>query len=552
MTIGVVIEGVQRLFMTRSIRLNKADNLWRIEAVLKSLLIVSIIFVSIKLIFYHFQVISNIFPNEYRESATLLMTDLLLKGGHPYALENQPEYTNVYGIFYHILVLSLAQLFGTTLPVHRVVSALFIFSACSVFFAALRWRRVSLVFSLSATLILYAHLLYFTTPLARPDGLGFFLFLYSILIPWRFQYSSWSRLVSVIFGILGFLTKPYFVLSILYLTLYLFLFKSKKLGIQQGAISLVSLAITIWIVNQNLETYFNNVLWINYYIAGQDILYPLQQLYAYSKTNLGIILVFIICLLVNKRINIQNYQNDKNKINKSLSFNFRNLEKPLINFNIGFIEFSLILSLFIFLSKLGQHWGSWLIYIHHLISPFLILLSFELLDNQLKHSKNKFLGLIFSLLVLLNLLSVSSSQFLPPLDYNLMAWKNLKVLVSQHKNIFNSPAIASILLEQGKKVYDSGQSQYFVLSTKRPAFLDKIISPKRREIQRRYDTFLQKINNDVKSKKYDLVILTKGYSPFISEKFLKKYYSYQKTFVAPMSVKAQRNWELDIWKPKLS
>lgn len=535
--------------MSKYFKLNVFFKSDKIETLLKTIFITIIVLVFIKLLFYHIQVITNVFPNEFRESSSLLTTDLLLKGGQPYALENQPEYTNVYGIFYHLITLSLAQLFGVTLPVHRFVSALFIFASCSILFAALQWRNVSLTFSLSATLILYAHLLYFTTPLARPDSLGFFLFLYSILIPWRFHYSPWSRVVSTLLGILGFLTKPYFVLSLLYLTLYLFLFKSKKLGIQQGILSLALLSLTIWIVNQRLETYFNNVLWINYYIAGQDWSYAVKQLYAYAQTNFGIIASFLICVFFSRNIYKQCSQFVKLKNLPKISFD---IKEPLIKADINFIEFCLWFSLLIFLFKLGQHWGSWLIYLHHLISPFLIFISIYLIDKNIKKTKNKLLILLLNVLVLMNLLSVSSSHVLPTLDSNLKDWNYLKTLVSQHQHIFNSPAIASILLEQGKKVYDSGQSQYFALSTKRPDFLDIILQPKRNQIQNRYKAFLKEITNDIKSKKYDLIVLTKDYSPFIPEKFLKKYYQYQKTVIAPMSVKNRRNWELDIWKPKAS
>ncbi len=535
--------------MSKSIKLNISVNLGRMESAFKTILIALVFLCFVKLLIYHFQVISNIFPNEFRESASLLTTDLLLKGGQPYALKNQPEYTNVYGIFYHFVVLSLAQLFGTTLPVHRVVSALFIFASCSVFFAALQWRNVSLIFSLIGTLILYAHLLYFTTPLAKPDSLGFFLFLYSILIPWRFQYSFWSRLVSAVFSILGFLTKPYFVLSLLYLTLYLFSFKSKKSGIEQGALSLFLLIITILVINQKFETYFNNVLWINYYIAGQDFSYVFKQLYAYSQTNFGIIFSLLFCVFLSGAVSQKKCQHFQLKYYKNLKVSFFDLKKPLIQADFDFINFSLFISLLIFLFKFGQHWGSWLIYIHHLISPFLILISIIALDKQIKKSKNKLITISLNILLIFNLLSVSSPQFLLPLDYNLKDWSRLRALVSQHQHIFNSPAIASILIEQGKKVYDSGQSQYFALSTKRPDFLDSILFPKRNQIQKRHQEFLQEITEDVKSKKYDLIVLTKGYSPFISEKLLKKYYRYQETLIAPMSVKTKQNWKLDIWKP---
>ncbi len=533
------------------------DKLYRAEFLLTNLLAIilslilltSLSLISLKLIIHHFQVIGNFFPNEYRESATLLTTDLLLKGGNPYALENQPEYTNVYGIFYHIIVLPFAKLFGTSFPVHRAVSAIFIFASCSTFFAAMRWRQVSLVFALSGTLILYSHLLYFTTPLAKPDSLGFFLFLCSILIPWRYKYSFLSLLVSSVLGILGFLTKPYFILSLLYLNLYLFIFKSKKLGIQQGILSLVLLVLTFFELNQRFETYFNNTILIHAYIAGHDFIHAIKQFYEYSKINLGITLIFLLCVFLERSSGKS--KPHPIKAQRKLEFNLLNLEKPVLNQEASLIEFCLVLSLLLFFGKFGQHWGSWLIYIHHLISPFLIFLSFELLSKRLKNKGTDCFNLLLIFLVLINLFSSSSSQLLPQPDYSLKNWNNISALLSRHKHIFNSPAIASILIEQGKKVYDSGQSQYFVLSTKRQGFWGNIIPPRQSKIQLRYETFLQEINRDVKSKKYDLIVLTKGYSPFISENFLKKYYQRKTTLIAPMSAKSKQNWKLDIWKPIL-
>ena len=529
---------------------DSSDDLKTSEFILRKLLIITLGFVLLKLVTYHFQVIGNFFPNEYRESAILLVTDLLVKGGNPYDLINQPQYTSVYGIFYHIIVVPFAKLFGTNFPVHRSISAAFIFASCFVLFAAMRWRKISLVFALSATLLLYSHLLYFTTPLAKPDSLGFFLFLSSLLIPWRYQYSRSSLLSSTILGVLGFLTKPYFILSLLYLNLYLFIFKSKKKGIEQGLLSLLVLVLAILIVNESFETYFNNIILINLFIAGHDFVYAIKQLYAYIQINYGIILIFFVYIFTDTNIDLLKHPITNIKSLKRIKVNFGDIKKPLINLNIDLIEFCLIVSLLIFLSVLGQHWGSWLVYINHLISPFLIFLTFDLLNKKLRDKKVTLINLIAILLILLNLLSVSSSQVLPQLDYGLKDWNNLRGLLSRHQHIFNSPAIASILIEQGKKVHDSGQSQYFVLSTQRPAFWDIIVRPKRREIQMRYQQFIQEITNSVKLKKYDLIVLTKGYSPFISEKLLKRYYQYKKTLNAPMSVKTKQSWKLDIWKPK--
>lgn len=254
-----------------------------------SFIVLSLLFAS--LAFWHFQVIANPFLNEYREGSVLLSTDLILKNGNPYDLINQPEYTNVYGIFYHLIVLPFAKVFGPTLRVHRAVTAFFILASSLLLFLAMRWLKVSLVLALSLTIMFYAHLLFSVTPLARPDSLGTFLFLCSILIPWRYQYSSLSSIISILFGILAFLTKPYFILALPYLSLYLFLFKSKIKGIQYGGIASACLLFTILVVNRLFECYFNNTFFIHSNIAGHNLSHAIKQLVTYAEYNWSIIII---------------------------------------------------------------------------------------------------------------------------------------------------------------------------------------------------------------------------------------------------------------------
>jgi len=517
---------------------------------LRVLLWIFFSFVLIKLVIYHLQIIANVFPNEYREGAILLTTDLMVNGGNPYALANQPEYTNVYGIFYHLIVLPFAKWFGINFPVHRAVSAFFIWASCWIFFDAMRWQKVPWVFAFSSTLILYGHLLYFTTPLARPDSLGFFLFLSSLLIPWRCLYSFWSLLVSILLGVLAFLTKPYFILSIFYLTLYLFICKSKKDAIKYGILSLIVLIIAILGINHFFETYFNNTLWINVNVAGNTFKYAFQQVYEYARINWGIIFIFLVSIFYA----IVDWHKDdlihRTIKWKCLNLDFFNLNQPLINFDIGLINFCLILSLFLFLCKFGQHQGSWLTYIHQLISPFLLLVTFGVFKPQIKNRNKSWLSLILTLLVFLNLLSISSSQLLPRPDYSLKEWNNLRALLLPHQHIFNSPAIVSILIEQGKKVYDSGQSEYFLRSSANQEFWDVFMPGNRIKIKQKIQGFLREVNQNLQLNKYDLIVLTKGHYRFISEELLTNYYEYKKTVLAPMSAKVKRNWELDIWQPK--
>lgn len=500
----------------------------------------------IKLSFLHFKLVVNSFPNEYREGAIILNTHLIVTGGNPYDLANQPVYTNVYGISYHLIVYPFAKLFGTTLPVHRAVSAFFVLASCFVLFLAMRWIKVSLFLSLAATIIFYGHLLFFITPLARPDSLGLFLFLCSILIPWRYNFSLLSLIISILFAILGFLTKPYFVLALPYLTFYIFMFKSKLEGIKYGILSSFFLLVTVIILNNLFECYFNNTFFIHVNVAGSDGNYAIKQLLNYVKYNLGIILILLwfvlnyIVTVLNLNITEVNFKIIKSKLR--LTFNLFNFNKPLIKLNIDLITFCFLVSLFLFYFKLGKHPGSYLVYIHHLISPFIIILVSKLLKYKRK------LNIMFLILILINLFIISSSDFLPKPEYSLKEWNNISALISRYQNILNSPAIVSILLEQGKTVYDSGQSEYFVFGGERKSFLE-ILGVQNEKVKKRNEQFLQNVKKSVVLKEYDLIILTKGNSPFISEDLIKKYYQYQETISAPMPLTFE-NFELDIWKPQ--
>jgi hypothetical protein len=222
-----------------------------------------------------------------------------------------------------------------------------------------------------------------------------------------------------------------------------------------------------------------------------------------------------------------------------------NLDKPLLKKELDLFAFCLIFSLIIFNFKMGKHAGNWLVYIYHLISPFLLILAFNFASKLTERAL-----LLIILVISLNL------YFLYPqskIDYTntYQEWKTIDTLVSQHQSILNSPVIASLLMKQGKKVYDSGESEYFVLGAKRNFFN---ISFTDHEIEKRNQQFLREVSESVKQQKYDLIILTRDYLPVGYDRFIYKNtnlinecYEYQGTLPATMLSKSV---ELNIWKPK--
>lgn len=99
-----------------------------------TLLSIFLIGAAILLFAYHMRVITFPYPSEYREGSMIQTTNVLLNGENPYAIVNQPQDTNTYGIFYSIVCYPFAKISGSSLQLHRAVSGIFIFLSCLMVF----------------------------------------------------------------------------------------------------------------------------------------------------------------------------------------------------------------------------------------------------------------------------------------------------------------------------------------------------------------------------------------------------------------------------------
>ncbi len=146
-------------------------------------------------------------------------------------LENNPIYLNVYGFVYNLVLLPFAWLLGNKVWIYRLGSFLAIIGQMVLIARVLRKFGIRWMLTAASLEFLWLGQIYYTTPLARPDALGQFLFLAAILIPWQQNFSKKSLILSAACGWLGFFTKPYFILGSGLVAAYLFLFVSKKKGL---------------------------------------------------------------------------------------------------------------------------------------------------------------------------------------------------------------------------------------------------------------------------------------------------------------------------------
>jgi hypothetical protein len=489
----------------------------------------------------------------------LLTTRLLLNGENPYALENMPVAINVYGINYHLLVYPFARMWGNTFLIHRAVSAFFILLACILFFIILRRHQVNVLNSFSAVLILYASLLYRYTAVAKPDGLGFFLFLLSIFIVSLMQYSTWSLVISVVLGILAFYTKPYFVLSIPYLAMYLFLFVSKKKAIYYGTFAFLLLITTAFIVNQVFPTYFLNTFFNHINVATNDFGQLFGQLEFFALSYSGIILIFIVyaslSLLDKVRSGaLQNLRFDTLKKELINRINVFRYDKPFLEIAFPFSLYCLIISFGAFYFKLGRHIGNIMTYAYHLITPFFLLYIYGLLEVPLKNvplakRRNTYNYLILMPGILISLyLLYSSAAYLKdsPEWTDMKDWQRIEQITLSHKNIMNSQVLVSLLLAQNKPVYDTGQTEFFQYSHYPPGWLDRWLLSNA-DISRQWAKYENSIKQSVRQKEFDAIIITpREHRPYLEG--LQEHYFLVDKVGACMFHTAQCVL-LEIWEP---
>ncbi|MDD5570114.1 MAG: hypothetical protein PHD97_03055 [Bacteroidales bacterium] len=501
-----------------------------------------------KLMIYHYNIITNPYPSEYREGALIETTNMLLNGENPYSIENQPH-TNVYGILYSIACYPFAKIFGSTLLIHRAISGLFIFLSCFVVFLFAKRRKLPLIFTCLLSLILYGTLLYFITPLSRPDSLGLFMFLLALYIPYKYDYSYKSLMISIILGILAFFTKSFFLLLFPYLCSYIFLFNSKKKGLIYLFLSTALTVPTILFLNSFMETYVTNTFFNHINFSSWqpcNINYFLKQMLFFIKSNFGIFVIALLSLII--------VIFEMKKEIKSSVINFKltgfisnriNFNKPLFKYNLHCIFFYLFCSAIILsLTNTGRHTGAWMTYFYQLLSPFLVLTVLEMIKKTYKQY------VFFFVFGALNIYFLTYN-ILPQHDTerNKNNWKKINNIIKGNNNILNSPTIAPLMQKNKINVYDCGQSEYYPFSYTPKFFgflpffhnIDKLTTA-------RLNSLNDNIINSVKNKNFDLIIFPNYYKNILPDSFLSKYYHYDLTIKVSMYQTGQ-SFDLLIWKP---
>ena len=498
----------------------------------------------------HYKFISHPYQIEYREGGALNATQLFLENRNPFSITEQPQNTYVYGFLYPLAVKPFAKAFGNTLFVHRSFVYFFICATCMLVFYVLIRKKVNFVFSFAAMIILHQSIINAAnTPLARPDGLGIFLFTLAIIIPWRWKFSNSSLAASIIISILGYLAKPYYFLAVPIIALYLFLFISRRKSVIYSVMSAIIFIAVITVTTLIFPMYINNTLIAHINDSAYIYNNVKDQIAEYTEINVYVLLILLLSVINISRNFLKKHYSEtvahiaeviKSKYKTNSGWKFLKDEPKIVCGYDLLFAFSLLFVLILFIIKLGGHPGNYhAAYLFHLASPFLILVTFQLL--------NKTAGKLFNSLAALIIIITMNVEFESP-RYEFERYANcfeqMDVLVKNSRNVLNSPENVSIMIRENKPVYNSGLSEYF---STRYAKTDVAIESSGL-VNERTEKFHKELDDKIARKEFDLIFMTKNYyNYFVNEGLLKQNYVLKETICAPFIYHVL---EVEAWIPK--
>ena len=466
------------------------------------------------------------YPMEYRENAIMFTSALQVEGKNLYSLEQRPVYVNLFGGGYYWISCPLTRWFGNSYQILRMVSVAFVLASCGMLIWGLRIDRCPWWAALSGGALLLGQLGQGLSVTARPDGLGLFLLMSSLVIPYRYRFSPGSLVLSAALSILAYLTKPYCVLGLPVVALYVFLFNNKLKGLVFGLAGMLGLLVSLLLMNEVYECYLIETIFAQNNGIVRSYAHLARVGGQFVRDNLGLFAILfggIVCWLRVRcpRSSVSSAP-DTLKGGHPTDLPKRGLRSPLLPVTVPFPAVVLACNCAVMVLILGVNMGNDVLYYHQLISPFLLWLALGLASRKGRWQAA-------CLLVLLANLAWLGARLPPwPKDHS-VEWANLDRLIASHRRVFAAPHLSHLLSQHGLPVYDAGQTEYALFARRQ--------NPARaaENYWQRTQAFLQDIQNQVIKEQFDLVLVCHGYSPLVQWEQLQAHYVCKGQVPAPMA-----------------
>ena len=429
-------------------------------------------------IVYFCSIIFNPYISEFREGHSFGPVYMMLNGMSPWSLDTYPEYYNSYGVVFSFIVYPFSLIFGNSLILHRVVNEMFWLLTIWMLLYYRKPKEYNLV-RLLVILTLLVMFNYGPNITVRPDGVGTFLFTLTILIPYRNDYGRWSIYLAIVFALLAFYVKPYYILGWYLLSIIIF-FNDKKKCIIYNMIFHLVFVIIASIVFNIFPLYFYETIFaygtsvcnvkdstgeLSLYIG---LLYSLKQYVYFIIKALPIFIVI-----------------------------FFNLDKRIIYKNWNFF-FSLLICGILLFYPLGTNNGAFVSYHTQLLLPLLALIVMDVIDK-------KVLPTSLLLLCFLILLGTNQAKKLGAISKS-SDWKKVESYVNSNEKIYISALIAPILMSHNKKCVDAGVAG-FVFGYHPNAITTTLFGLDNRILNKKKH-YIRGLERSISNQEYDVMMLT--------------------------------------------
>ncbi|MCB9144825.1 MAG: hypothetical protein H6635_05605 [Anaerolineales bacterium] len=469
-----------------------------------------------------------------REGAPQVLTGLLLEGKNPYVFENNPLAYNTYGILHNFVMVPFAFVLGNTLHIHRWVSFLFILLSTSVGAWVIFHRRGSISLSMIGAAFFMIGFIGLGGIGSGPTTLGTFLFLSTLYIPYLRSFDNKSLIFSAFLALLALHTKAYNVLAWGIAVSYIFLFVSKKKGMQYALYFLGFFLVTFPIFRLFFPLYLVNVFGGNMSNTFRSLEHLLEQL-KWLTIYFSPILLLTLFAFGNSFIKSLP-QPIRGKINIAA------FDKPLLEISFDYFLYAPIVAITAFVIVLGSHVGNYLSYTYEMVVSTFLIWFFTNYDTK------KTFGFLTSMLIVANLFAWQYATLNPKmLDIqSSFAWEKLYKSIDPSKKILNSPVFTSRAVELGIPVVDSGRSIYFY--TMKPFPENLLLGPSYEEYLQTGEEYARSINAAITNKEYDMIYVTKEMDVFYDLGLVQANYEMTDQFIVYMDATNQK-WVIQLWEP---
>lgn len=517
-------------------------------------LALSILVLAALLAVYHLRIITASIPLDYYEGQMLVITGIIADGNNPYTRPFQPQAMDVYPPLYNILVAPFTQWFGNTLELHRWISGgLILLSVALCSLAAFR-ATGSRLYSAAAGVMIYAALLFYSTPVASTNALGILLYLSILLVPWLLNFSRGSLVAALVFGVLVFYTKQYFIAAMAMLCLYLFLYRCKVTAVALGACYALVLLGSLTIVHLTSPYYLDNTLFAAgisiYMLLSADTL--IRQIEHYALTYWPLLLIVVVAAV--QVVFTPALQSLPRRLRPYLSLAPLHWRGPLLQKAPDYFAFCLLWATIVTFSTMGRNPGNFMTYLLQLMSPFLVLWSCSLMSGLRGRAR---LALPLVLPAFYQIHGILDKDF-STTEEN---WARVEQIIAGSEDIYASQMLLNLVIKHDKRVYQDGHTHYFPIALHKPAIFVK--ENPEEQVAAVWDDYMTEIFSKVQNKEFDVILVNpwdfkgmfgRNRPPFEDvdgRAFLRRYYQVEERF--PLSMTERHGggtYEMRVWRPR--